>query len=41
MILANTFYKNFENKYKNIKVIGHSEGGSEALYVGLKINYKQ
>lgn len=36
MILANTFYKNFENKYKNIKVIGHSEGGSEALYVGLK-----
>lgn len=37
---ANNFYDKFKDKYKNIKVIGHSEGGSEAVYVGLKRNIK-
>lgn len=36
MINADKFYQKFRNEYKNIKVIGHSEGGSEALFVGLK-----
>ena len=36
MKIANVFFENFKDKYSNIKVIGHSEGGSEALYVGLK-----
>lgn len=37
---ANNFYRKFENKCPNIKVIGHSEGGSEALYVGLRNDLK-
>lgn len=37
---ADLFFEKFKDKYSNIKVIGHSEGGSEALYVGLKRNIK-
>lgn len=33
---ANKFYENLKNQNYNFKVIGHSEGGSEALSVGLK-----
>lgn len=36
MISADKFYSRFKDSSPNIKVIGHSEGGSEALYVGLK-----
>lgn len=40
MISADKFYNRFKDKYLNIKVIGHSEGGSEALYVGLRNDLK-
>ncbi len=38
MINANDFYKSIKEIYpkKNITLIGHSEGGSEALFVGFK-----
>ncbi len=40
MISAHQFYENVKkiNKNSSFKVIGHSEGGSEALYVGLSNN---
>lgn len=36
--MCRRFYSRFKDSSPNIKVIGHSEGGSEALYVGLKRN---
>ena len=44
MRIANYFYKNCKERFdfynKNLTLIGHSEGGTEATYVGIKNNIK-